>query len=586
MIDAASRIQKLLAQLYGPSAPALWNELRPRLERVKRASGEPPSGLKGDLTERDAFLITYPDHITGPSRPPLAVLATFLERHAGAAISGVHLLPFYPYSSDDGFAVIDYLQVDPAVGTWQDVAAIGDGYRLMFDAVFNHISSKSEWFQAFKDGRAPYNDYFITPPGDADLSAVVRPRATPLLTEVETTNGARRVWTTFGPDQVDLNYANPAVLLEMIAVLLHYVAQGAGIIRLDATTYLWKEWGTTCTNRPQTHQVVRLFRAVLDEVAPWVLLITETNVPHQENVSYFGEPISDTGRYNEANLVYQIPLAPLVLHTFSTGQAGRLSSWAATLTTPGHNTTFFNFVASHDGIGLPAARELLTADEIDDLIAGTKAHGGTVSLKAESDGSTSAYELNITLYDALNDPGNPQPEEDVDRFMAAQVIMLSLAGVPGIYLGSLLGARNYQPKSGANSHNRTINREKFQLSRLESELADQGSIRGQVFERYLGLLSNRRSHPAFHPHAEQRVLQIHPAVFSLVRQAPSGGETILVLINVSAARVNPGIVPLEHGLPGSAMWQDIIGNRAITELDGKLQPDLAAYQCLWLVADR
>ncbi len=585
-MDAASRIQKHLAQLYGPSAPAIWLELQPRLERAKRASNHPSGGHAGGLTERDMILITYPDHITAPSQPPLAVLSEFLERYVGDAVSGVHLLPFSPYSSDDGFAVTDYFRVDPTLGTWQDVALISDGYRLMVDAVVNHVSSESEWFKAFKDGRAPYHDYFITPPDDADLSAVVRPRATPLLTEVETTQGTRRVWTTFGPDQVDLDYTNPAVLLEMIAVLLHYVAQGAGIIRLDAIAYLWKEWGSSCVNLPQTHQVVQLFRAVLDVVTPWVLLITETNVPHWDNISYFGDPIGASGRYNEANLVYQFPLAPLVLHTFSTGDAGRLSSWAETLTTPGHNTTFFNFIASHDGIGLPPVKDLLSEHEIDDLIAGTKTHGGTVSLKTEADGSTSAYELNITLYDALNNPGDPHPNKDLDRFMAAQAIMLSLAGVPGIYLGSLLGARNYQPNSDVKSHNRTINREKFQLSRLESELADRGSVTGRVFKRYLQLLSHRRVHPAFHPHAEQRVLQIHPAVFSLVRQAPGGGETILVLINVSGEGVNPAISPLEHGLPGSAGWEDIVGGGTFSEVNGKLHCTLAAYQCMWLVADR
>ena len=302
-------------------------------------------------------------------------------------IGGVHLLPFFPFSSDDGFSVTDFWKVDPRLGTWNDVALLGKNFRLMFDGVINHVSRESEWFQAFVRGEPPFTDYFICADPNADLSQVTRPRTSPLLTPVKTTRGTKHVWTTFSADQIDLNYKNPEVLLKIIELLLFYAEQGAEVIRLDAIAYLWKEPGTTCIHLPQTHRVVKLFRSVFDQVAPGVILITETNVPHADNVSYFGNGT------DEAQMVYNFALPPLVLHTFHTGNAQRLTNWAATLTTPSRSTTFFNFIASHDGIGVMPARGLLSESEIHELVRRTLAHGGKVSSKSNPDGSESRVRI-------------------------------------------------------------------------------------------------------------------------------------------------------------------------------------------------
>ena len=343
MTTPENRICDHLSFLYGKEeAEDLWPQLQARLadfrERNPRwlATVSPPAER---LTEVDAVLITYGDQISEPGHSRLQTLAGFLETHLGDAISGVHLLPFYPYSSDDGFSVIDYQQVNPDFGNWDDVARIGQGFRLMFDAVINHISRESAWFQAFLRDEEPYTDYFIVVDPGTDLSQVVRPRALPLLTPVETPSGIKHVWTTFSDDQIDLNYADPQMLLDIIDVLLFYVAQGAEIIRLDAIAYLWKEIGTSCIHLPQTHSVVKLFRAVLDAAAPGVILITETNVPHEENISYFGDPLPSGGT-DEAQMVYQFPLASLVLHAFHTGDASSLTRWVADLEAP-PSATFF-----------------------------------------------------------------------------------------------------------------------------------------------------------------------------------------------------------------------------------------------------
>jgi sucrose phosphorylase len=455
--------------------------------------------------------------VQSPGSAPLATLADFLASRLGDAVSAVHVLPFFPSSSDDGFAVIDYRQVDPALGTWEDVERLAGHFKLMVDAVINHVSAQSTWFQKYRGGSEKHQDYFIEVDPATDLSAVARPRALPLLTPVQTARGERHVWTTFSTDQIDLNYANPDVLLEIIDLLLFYVAHGAAFVRLDAIAYLWKEVGTACIHLPQTHEIVQLFRSVLDEVAPHVKLITETNVPHADNVAYFGN--GD----NEAHLVYNFALPPLILHTFHIGSARALSEWASGLSLPSDRATFFNFLASHDGIGLNPVRGILPDAEIDALVKGVLAHGGLVSYKNNPDGSRSPYELNISLFDALSDPAGSEPlHTQVDRFMAAQAIMLALVGVPGIYFHSLFGSRGWPEGVRLTGYNRAINRQKLDRATLEAELADPHSPRSQVFRRTLRLLEARRGSPAFHPMGVQRVLNCGESAFGIARHSRDG----------------------------------------------------------------
>jgi sucrose phosphorylase len=354
-------IAQHLVALYGAEASRpVGEKLAAQLAQFQKLC---PRTAATKLSECDALLITYADQLREPERAPLHTLAEFAKARLAGVVSGVHLLPFYPWSSDDGFSVKDFFAVDPAFGDWPDLERFRPEFDLMFDAVFNHMSAQGEWFQKFLADDPERRDFFVTVTGNPDLSQVVRPRALPLLTEFQTARGPEKVWTTFSADQVDLNFKNPAVLLATIRALLFYVRHGAKFIRLDAIAYLWKEIGTTCIHLPQTHQVIQLMRAVLDEVAPDVRLITETNVPHRDNISYFGDGT------NEAQLVYNFALPPLVLHSLATGNAQKLTGWAAALELPSPQTTFFNFLASHDGIGMNPARGILSQAEIDALVA-------------------------------------------------------------------------------------------------------------------------------------------------------------------------------------------------------------------------
>ena len=544
---------------------------------------QPHLRQKGDgrFSEKDTILITYGDMVQDRLYHPLYTLSTFLHRHLSQKINTVHILPFYPYSSDDGFSVKDYQAVNPELGSWDDISHIGQHFRLMFDAVINHISSESDWFQAFLQDDPHYSDYFITVDPKVDLSAVFRPRALPILTPFATAVGRKHVWTTFSADQIDLNFATPNVLLDVINTLLFYVTQGAELIRLDAIAFMWKEIGTSSIHLPQTHRLIQLMRTVLDMVAPHVALITETNVPHDQNISYFGNGS------NEAQMVYNFTLPPLTLHAFHTGKATHLSQWAESLTLPSDKVTFFNFLASHDGIGLLPASEILPSREIRAMAERVKALGGYVSYKNNPDGSRSPYELNINYLDALADPANPQETASqlAQRFLASQAIMLALCGVPGIYFHSLFGSRGWSKGVQESGRYRTINRQKLDRHQIELELANPRSLRYFVFYDYVTLLRHRTTQPAFHPHGSQQVIQGHESLFALLRGSVDGRSHILCLHNVANNAID--ITLNLHDLPiaNTPNLTDLISEQTYIPDDEKnLTLTLEPYQVAWLTA--
>jgi sucrose phosphorylase len=559
------RIQELLTLVYGGAAA---REFMPRLDALLETYRGTFTAPRAPIDQRTVLLVTYGDQLRAENETPLLTLAAFLDAHVQEIITDVHILPFYPSSSDDGFSVMDYYAVDERLGTWGDVARVGEHFDLMFDAVINHASAQGKWFQSFLRDESPYNDYFFTVTNEFVTTNVIRPRALPLLTECETAAGKKWVWTTFSADQIDLNYKNPELLLQILDVLLFYVSRGARFIRLDAIAFLWKESGTTCLHLPQTHAVIQLFRAVLNEIAPHVILVTETNVPHADNISYFGDGT------NEAQWVYNFALPPLTLHTLQTGDATKLAQWASTLQTPSPQTAFFNFLASHDGIGLNPARGILTQDEINALVTRTLERGGKISYKNNPDGTTTPYEMNINYLDALTAPEEAE-EISVARFLCAHSIMLSLAGVPGIYFHSLFGSRGDRAGADASGIARRINREKFARADLERELASGDARRAQIFTRIAELLRARGHSPAFHPNASQTILDRDARVFAVLRSAEN--ERVLCLHNVTDARV------VFEWRGGAGAWRDILSKETVHASE-TLRVELAPYAVCWLHA--
>jgi glycosidase len=454
------RLRDRLREMYGPRAEA-WLPQFARLAATAN-TGSVPTGPLWD--QRDAVLIAYGDHVGAPGQRPLRVLRRFFEQQdLGSLFSTVHLLPFFPASSDDGFSVIDYRSVDPALGDWDDVQSLGQTAELMFDLVLNHVSQHSRWFQEYLRGSDPYVRYFHEVDPAADLSAVARPRSLPLLTEFATSRGPRHLWTTFSADQVDLNFDEPQVLLELAEVLLDYVRRGARIIRLDAVAYVGKRLGTSCVHLPQAHAVVKFFRDLLAMAAPEVLLLTETNVPHAENIRYFGDG-------DEAHMVYQFSLPPLLLDAWWNEDAEPLVRWLAQLAPAPPGTTFFNFTASHDGVGVRPLEGLISAERLERLIQAVRTRGGMISTRRAPDGGDSPYELNITYFDALADPENPDGSGQVRRFLGTQALMLALRGIPGVYFSSLFGAGNDMEGVRRSGQARRINRRKFDHQELAQTL--------------------------------------------------------------------------------------------------------------------
>ncbi len=570
--ECRDRIGARLSRLYGPErGAATLTALAEQLGRWNPGAYRKPACDHGSTV-----LITYGDTIQEPGKVPLRTLLDFLTTHLRGAVDCVHILPFCPYSSDDGFSVIDYREVDPALGTWEEIHAIAGRFGLMADLVLNHCSRSSLWFSDYMADRPPYNEFFVEAQPDANISMVTRPRSTPLLTEVRTHRGSRLLWTTFSADQVDLNYGNPAVLLEMLDVLLGYVAAGARIIRLDAVAYLWKEEGTDCIHLPETHEVVKLMRDVLDAVAPGCLLLTETNVPDAENRSYFGAG-------DEAHMVYQFPLPPLLLHALHTGRTTYLQAWAQSLeeNPPPPGCTYLNFTASHDGVGLRPLEGLVPATELAVLLDGMRARGGYLSTRRKSDGFESPYELNISYFDAFRDPRVAPDPWHIPCFLMSQVVTLSMRGIPALYIHALTATPNDHGRVEFTGHTRGINRRKWDRGELEALMVDPASETGRVFNELVRILRLRRAHSAFHPHGPQRLLELGPGMFGFVREAPDGGERIFCLFNFTPYRRE---LPVEGALAelATGSWHDLLADGPAPVEEGIVH--LAGYQPLWLVS--
>lgn len=523
-------------------------------------------------SEDKVLLITYGDSIYRDSEEKsLVTLNGFLAEYLKDTITGVHILPFCPYSSDDGFAVIDYLAVNPALGDWQDIKTIAEKFDLMADLVINHVSSQSAWFEQFKQGRKPGCDYFIEVEPDTNISGVVRPRSSPLLAKVDTVEGEKYVWATFSHDQIDLNFANPDVLIEFIKIIIFYIQAGAKYIRLDAIGYLWKCLGTPCIHLAETHAAIKLMREILQMVDSSVVLITETNVPNRENLSYFGNR-------NEAHMIYNFSLPPLLLNALLQGKCDHLKTWMMSMPPAPLGCAYLNFTASHDGVGLRPAEGLLSEDEYQTLLKCMKEFGGEISMRAKDDGTESPYEVNISLFDALKGTAKGEDDWQIQRFVCSQTVMMSLEGIPAFYIHSLLATPNDQEGVKRTGRKRSINRHQWDYDELKQKLQDSQSPQSIVLKELSRLIRIRRNQGAFHPNATQYTLHIAPEIFAFWRQSIIRDQSIFCLHNLSdrTQKVNLG----DLNLVGTDSWADLISGYQIEDLYAEfvLQP----YQSAWI----
>lgn len=563
-------LHRRLHRLYGDQAPQLVRRFEALLGRYGIGLDHPARTEFWD--HRTSVVITYADSLRREGERPLHTLHEFCKSRLKGAISTVHILPFFPWSSDDGFSVVDFREVHKAYGSWDDVEQLGGEFELMFDLVLNHCSRKSQWFRDFVTGIAPARWYFLPMDAKTDLSAVVRPRPWPLLTKTTTRDGPAHVWTTFSADQVDLNWQNPDVLFEFLDILFLYLSKGCRIFRLDAVAFIWKQVGTNCLHLPETHEIVKLFRDVLDLVAPDAILLTETNVPHEENISYFGNN-------DEAHMVYNFSLPPLVLHALLKEDAAVLGRWACSLPDLSPEQTFFNFTASHDGIGVRPLQGIVPDEDIQWLADEVEKRGGRVSMKANSDGSQSPYELNISYIEALRVMDDPSLS--LTRFLLSQAIVLAFKGVPALYIHSLLGTGNDYEGMEETGENRSINRKKWDADELMELLDDPDSSNALIFRKLTQWLAVRNQHPAFHPGSRMQVLDLQSGIFAFMRTSRTKAEKILCLFNLTSKPQAVAWTDCFPGIQPRKQVRELLSKKRIGAKSGKIT--LQPFHAAWLM---
>ena len=521
--------------IYGEEAAEKW---LPKLEKRIQEAKEALKNKTADTENQYVILITYPDQFYG-EKDKLELFEQFAAKYLDGVFDAIHFLPFCPYSSDDGFSVIDYKSLNSGLGEWENLERLSDNFTLMYDFVCNHVSAKHEWFLKCLAGDKEYGKYFMETDPKEDLSMVIRPRTTPLLTKFDTADGEKYYWTTFSADQIDLNYHNPAVFSEAADIFLTYLERGGRWIRLDAIGFLWKEAGTSCMHHENTHKLVKLLRSIMEEVYPEGRIVTETNVPHADNVSYFGNG------YDESHMVYQFPLPMLVLYSFYKEEASILSKWALGLSLPSERTSFFNFLASHDGIGVNPVRRIVPEEEIDGLIAHLQEKSGAlVSYKENANGSQSAYEVNVSYFSALREDYDFETAKR--RYLNAHGVLLGMQGDAAVYINSYLGVENDEEGVRRTGMNRSINRKKFHYDALAAELAEAGNRQAQIRKGLEKLIRLRKSCDAFDTHAEQKVLQEEKELFSYIRSGKT--KKVLCLHNFSGKEIE------KTGVKGMDLW--------------------------------
>jgi glycosidase len=556
------RALELLNEIYGTDAA---EGIRERYEALVTRHQQRTQPANDHLRSTDSWIISYPDHISGHQGTPLNVLDEFVRKRLRPAITGVHILPCFPSSSDEGFSVKDYFAIDERYGTWGDIEHIASHGKMMLDAVVNHASIQGDWFKKWQTGTSPFDGFFRTENPEADLASVVRARQHPLLTKFDAAMGERWVWTTFSQDQADLDYRNPEVALAIAEVILTYAQHGATAIRLDAVGFLWKEAGTTSIHLENTHRVVQFLRATLDATYRDVLLVSETNVPHTENISYLGD-----GSTREADMVYQFPLPPLTLHAFATGDATALKTWLGTIDDIPPATTYFNFLASHDGVGLRPLEGLVDEEDVESLVEACIASGGLVTYRSDDDGTAVAYELNGTWFDLIR--GSSVGAEALQRHIASHGLMLALRGEPAIYVQALLAEENAVDLATTTSQPRSMNRRRFNIDDVDRWLADPDSKASFSLRHLVEMLGWRRESDAFFPESEQRILPTSWRIVGIERIARSG-TIARVYVNVSKETEE-------------IRTEDFSGPRGfnISEIPGGVE--LGPYGIAWMTSSR
>ena len=487
-------------------------------------------GKKLKISEKTSVLICYGDSLlNGNKEKTIRIFRKFYKKKLDHLFEIIHFLPFYPSSSDSGFAVKDHYQVDKKLGDWSDISKFSKNTNIMADVVINHASSKGLWFKNFLTNRSPGKDYFLTVNKKFDISKVIRPRENRLLKKIGIFKKDNFIWRTFSDDQIDLNFRNPKVLLRFIKIMINLVNHGVTIFRLDAIAYLWKKSGSKCINLKETHEIIRLLRIVCDSLKSKPIIITETNLPENENLSYFGI------KNDESHWIYNFSLPPLLVHSFLFEDSTYLNKWSKNLPQTKIGNNYLNFIASHDGIGMRPVEGYLDKKKLSKFFKRLKKNGGQLSYRKVQNASKKVYEANITLFNAFQKTDyDKRGKYFLERYISAHAIMIAFEGIPAIYFNSIFGTSNDEYKYIISGNKRDLNRYKWNKKRLENLLKNKNTKQSIFYHKIMNLLSIKKQNKAFHPNAKRENLNIEKKIFCFKRTSLDKKQVIYNITNLSS----------------------------------------------------
>ncbi len=562
------KISSILRNIYKPSLNEKdIDHLKDQIIQIIKKFNQNNSKKKLTISEKTSLVICYGDNINSNQKSSIQVFQNFFKKNLNKYFNAIHFLPFYPSSSDSGFAVKDHYKIEKRIGNWSDIKKISKSNQVMADIVINHASARGLWFKNFLKKKRPGKDYFLTVNSKFNTSKVVRPRDHKLLKKIDIFKKSDYLWRTFSADQIDLDFSNPSVLLRFIKIMIHLVNNGVTIFRLDAIAYLWKKNGTNCINLNQTHEIVKLFRLITNLLNVETIIITETNLPEKENLSYFG-------KNDEANWIYNFTLPPLLIHAFLFENSSYLNKWSKNLPNAKFQNSYLNFIASHDGIGMRPTEGILNKRSLNNFLKRLKKNGSKFSYRKVQNKSRKVYEANITVFDALKKSDfDPNGKFFLERYVAAHAIMISFEGIPAIYFNSLFGKANDEAKYVITGNNRDVNRYKWNHKNITKKLSEKAS-KQSIFYQSLGkLLEIKRKQKAFHPNAKRLDINLGSKLFCFKRISLDKKQSIISITNCSSVNQYPKLDKKY------CKWKNII-NPQINSLNKSLK--LKPFETMWL----
>ncbi len=522
---------------------------------------------KKSISEKTTLVICYGDSVYSEKNKSIRVFKNFFQKKLKNYFNTIHFLPFYPSSSDSGFAVKDHYKIDSKLGNWFDIKSFSKKSDIMADMVINHSSARGLWFKNFLKAKRPGKDYFLTIDSKFNTSKVVRPRDHKLLKKIDIFNKTDYLWRTFSPDQLDLNFKNPAVLLRFIKIMINLINHGVTIFRLDAIAYLWKESGTKCINLNKTHEIIKLLRVISGLLNTQTLIVTETNLPEKENLSYFG-------KNDEANWIYNFSLPPLLIHAFLFENNSYLYNWSKKLPRSKNGNCYLNFIASHDGIGMRPTEGLLSSKALKDFLFRLKKNGSKFSYRKIQNKSKKIYEANITVFDALKKTNYDNGKFSFERYISAHSIMIAFEGVPAIYFNSIFGTSNDEAKFVITGNNRDVNRYKWNLKNISNKLNNKDSKEYYFYKKISNLLSIKKKQKAFHPNASRENINLGPKIFCFKRESINKKQTIICITNLSSK------IQYLKLSKKFLKYKDLLGSKIFFTIDKRIKLD--PCQTMWL----